>query len=145
MSDPTDSVKPTPSFVKRLGLAKLFGFIVGMLAFIFISLLWPDETLMFRIGFLFWYLTLGAVIGLFGVLDFHPALKLRMPFWVRGPWVGAWFNFVLVFLLHDKLLQPFALFGISLNPFWLVLEGAVVGLLIDWLATKFGGEGKVLL
>ena len=32
--------------------------------------------------------------------------------------------------------------GILSSPFWFAAEGAVIGLIIDYLATKFGGEGK---
>ena len=28
------------------------------------------------------------------------------------------------------------------SPWWFVAEGAIIGLLIGFLATKFGGEGK---
>jgi hypothetical protein len=31
--------------------------------------------------------------------------------------------------------------GALSSPFWLVAEGAVVGLLIGYFATRFGGEG----
>lgn len=27
------------------------------------------------------------------------------------------------------------------SPFWFVLEGAVIGLIIGFFATRFGGEG----
>ena len=32
--------------------------------------------------------------------------------------------------------------GVLSSPFWFVLEGALVGLLIGYFATRFGGEGK---
>ncbi|MEQ8322299.1 MAG: hypothetical protein RH946_18705 [Rhodospirillales bacterium] len=32
--------------------------------------------------------------------------------------------------------------GMLSTPYWGVFEGAVVGLLIGYLCTKFGGEGK---
>ena len=31
------------------------------------------------------------------------------------------------------------------SPFWFVVEGMVLGLLIDWVATKVGGEGREVL
>jgi hypothetical protein len=34
--------------------------------------------------------------------------------------------------------------GALSSPFWFVLEGAVVGLLIDYLATRHGGEGDAV-
>ena len=32
--------------------------------------------------------------------------------------------------------------GLLQSPFWFTADGAVVGLLIGYFATRFGGEGK---
>jgi len=32
--------------------------------------------------------------------------------------------------------------GLIDSPFWFTLEGALVGLIIGFFATRFGGEGK---
>jgi hypothetical protein len=32
--------------------------------------------------------------------------------------------------------------GILSSPFWFTLEGAIVGFVIGYFATRFGGEGK---
>lgn len=28
------------------------------------------------------------------------------------------------------------------SPYWIIIEGAIVGLIIGYFATKYGGEGK---
>jgi hypothetical protein len=54
-------------------------------------------------------------------------------------------NFVLTLLAYDLLAEfMYAMFGADgmiSSPFWFVLEGAFVGLIIGYLATRFGGEG----
>jgi hypothetical protein len=54
-------------------------------------------------------------------------------------------NFVLTLFIHDRLAEMMVdLFGegsLFLSPFWFVAEGAVVGLIIGYFATRFGGEG----
>jgi hypothetical protein len=35
--------------------------------------------------------------------------------------------------------------AVELSPFWLVAEGMIIGLVIDAVATRFGGEGRELL
>jgi hypothetical protein len=102
---------------------------------------------MFRLGFLVWYTTFGALIGIFGMVDFHPWLKFPMPFWFRGLVFGAWFNFVATLLAYDKIAAFLAAldWGGFHDPFWFIAEGAIVGLLIDWIATRAGGEGKALV
>lgn len=131
--------------IKRVGTAKILGLIIGLAGFLMMPSIWPDESMWLRVGILFWYGTFGAVIGVFGIFNEHPLLKFRMPFWFRGPLFGAWLNLVLAFLMHDKLvvLMP-QLEGILAgfqSPFWIVPEGAVIGLLIDAVATKVAGEG----
>jgi hypothetical protein len=65
---------------------------------------------------------------------------------LRAPFVGAWMNFVLTFFAYDTMAAMLvALFGedgMIQSPFWFTAEGALVGLVIGYLATRFGGEGK---
>lgn len=136
-------------FIKRAALAKLIGFCIGLIGFFIIPSLWPGESMWLRVGFLMWYTTFGAIIGVLGLVDYHPFLKFPMPFWVRGIVFGCWLNLVLVFLMHDKLTVlmqalPSPL-GAFQSPFWIVLEGAVIGLLIDGVVTKCCGEGRALV
>jgi hypothetical protein len=59
--------------------------------------------------------------------------------------LGAWMNFVLTFFAYaDMQAMMIAVFGengIMSSPFWFVLEGAMIGLLMGYVATRFGGEG----
>ena len=134
-----------PSLMTRIAVGKLVGFIFGLLGFLFLILFYPQVDSFLGWGVLFWYTTVGAVIGVFGVFNRHPILKIPLPWWVRAPWVGAWMNFVLVFFAYEKFQALMVLmFGLNsglTSPWWFVLEGAIVGFIIGWLATRFGGEG----
>lgn len=140
-----------PSLTLRIGLGKLFGLAIGLAGFLLLPLFAPDTSVMFRLGILFWYTTLGAIIGIFGVYSEHPILGLPTPWWIRATAIGAWMNLVLTMLAYDKLnsiMSGLANIGISaeLSPFWFVAEGAVVGFILGWLITKLAGEGpKTLL
>ena len=89
--------------IKRVGTAKMVGFLIGLIAFLMIPSIWPSESMWLRVGILLWYGTFGAFIGIIGLFNEHPMFKFRMPFWFRGPVFGAWLNLVLAFLMHDKL------------------------------------------
>ena len=134
-----------PSLTTRIALGKAIGFSVGLAGFVLLPWFMPEAGWLIRWGFLLWYTTLGAIIGMFGVFTWHPVLKLPMPWWVRDPFIGAWMNFVLTFFAYDMLKQAmeaiFGLDGVLSSPFWFVAEGAVVGLIIGYVATRFGGEG----
>ena len=134
-----------PSLTTRIAIGKAIGFLVGLAGFVLLPWFMPEAGWLIRWGFLLWYTTLGAIIGMFGVFTWHPVLKLPMPWWVRAPFIGAWMNFVLTFFAYDMLKQAmeaiFGLDGVLNSPFWFVAEGAVVGLIIGYVATRFGGEG----
>lgn len=138
-----------PSLVTRIGIGKAVGLVIGLVGFFTLPYFWPEAGLMLRWGVLLWYTTMGAIIGVFGVFTQHPVLHLPMPWWFRAPVMGAWLNFVLVFFAYGQmqtlLTVMFGAGGVLTSPFWFVLEGAVVGLIIGFLATRFGGEGKALL
>jgi hypothetical protein len=135
-----------PSLVTRIAIGKGVGFAVGLAGFIFLPFFVPEAGWLIRWGILLWYTTLGAIIGMFGVFTWHPILKMPMPWWLRAPILGAWMNFVLTFFAYDTmkdmLIAMFGPEGFLASPFWFALEGALFGLLVGYLATRYGGEGK---
>ncbi len=134
-----------PSLVTRVAVGKLVGLALGVVAFVLTPELVPDADPYMRWGFLFWYMTVGAMIGLAGVFEHHPVFGVPLPWYVRGPAIAAWMNLVLALMAHGEFarvvtplfgeLSPGAVLGLS------VAEGLVVGALIGGLATRFGGEG----
>jgi len=134
-----------PSLITRIAIGKGVGFLFGLAGFITLPYFMADAGWMLRWGILLWYPTVGAFIGVFGVFTWHPVLKLPMPWWFRAPLVGAWMNFVLTFFAYEEMAAAMIAFfgpaGMMTSPFWFVLEGAIVGLVIGFLATRFGGEG----
>ena len=135
-----------PSLITRIAIGKVIGFLFGLSGFVLLPLFLPEVGWLIRWGILLWYTTLGAIIGVFGVLTWHPVLRLPMPWWFRAPMVGGWMNFVLTFFAYDTMSvmmeSIFGAGGLLSSPFWFAAEGAVVGLVIGYFATRFGGEGK---
>jgi hypothetical protein len=135
----------TPSLMTRIAVGKTVGFVFGFLGFLVLPYLMPDVGWLLRIGVLFWYTTLGAIIGVFGVFNWHPILRIPMPWWLLAPAVGAWMNLLLALIAFDTLervmLAMFGPDGVLRSPFWICAEGAIVGFIIGYFATRFGGEG----
>ncbi|MCP5086366.1 MAG: hypothetical protein GY952_06140 [Rhodobacteraceae bacterium] len=136
----------SPSLLTRIAVGKLAALVLTLLGLFAARGIIPDMSWQFQLGFLFWYITIGAVVGMFGVMTYHPMLAMKLPWWFRGPWVGGWLNAILLLFIFDDLAPMMANgFGedsIWASPWWLVAEGAVLGLLLDWLCTRIGGEGK---
>jgi hypothetical protein len=135
-----------PSLMTRIAIGKVIGFLFGLAGFIFLPYFLPDANMLLRWGILLWYTTVGAIIGVFGVITYHPVLRLPMPWWFRAPLIGAWMNFVLTFFAYDAMqammVTMFGEDGAFSSPFWFTAEGAIIGLIIGYVATRFGGEGK---
>ena len=134
-----------PSLTTRITIGKIIGLFIGLLGFILLPYLMTNPSWFLRWGILFWYITFGAIIGVFGVYTEHPVLKLPMPWWFRSAALGAWLNLVLTFFAYDSfkvmLNEMFGPDSFLSSPFWFILEGAIVGLIIGFFATRFGGEG----
>ena len=134
-----------PSLNTRIAVGKTLGALFGLAGFIYLTVYPVGDDSLLRWGMLLWYITLGAIIGVFGVYTWDPVLKLPMPWWFLAPLLGAWMNFVLTFFAYDTLAAAMASVfgpeGILSSPFWFVAEGAIVGLVIGFAATRFGGEG----
>lgn len=135
-----------PSLMMRIAVGKTIGLLFGIAGFMLLPGFLPDAGWQLRWGILLWYPTVGAFIGVFGVVTYHPVLKLPMPWWFRSALIGAWMNFVLAFFAYDAMTEMMtALFGLGgalSSPFWLTVEGAIIGLIIGYFATRIGGEGK---
>jgi len=135
-----------PSLTTRIIIGKTIGLVIGLTGFVLLPYFYPEAGWLLRWGVLLWYTTIGAIIGVFGVYTRHPILNLPMPWWFRAPILGAWMNFVLTFFAYETMREVmvgmFGDQGVMTSPFWFTAEGAVVGLVIGYVATRFGGEGK---
>ena len=129
------------SFLTRVAIGKGVGFLIGLSGFILLPYFLPEAGWLIRWGILLWYTTLGAIVGVF---TWRPAMVLPMPWWVQAPALGAWMNFVLTFFAYDvmktMMASLFGADGILTSPFWFAAEGAVVGFVIGYIVTRFGGE-----
>ena len=137
------------SLTTRIAVGKGIGFTIGITAFLFIPYFLPEHSATLKWGVFLWYITFGAIIGVFGVYTKLPIINIKIPWWIRGAYVGAWLNFIISLVAYNELEQlMIAVFGENgfiASPFWIVLEGVIFGIAIDFFATKFGGEGSGIL
>ena len=133
-----------PSLILRIGTGKIIGLIFGLAVFFILPMFYSDASFHIRFGILLWYITLGAIIGFMGVLTENPIIKFPLPWWIRGIFIGGWMNFILALIAYDQIqtiLISVNMMGMA-SPFWAIVEGAIVGLVADFFATRIGGEGS---
>lgn len=130
----------------RIAIWKLVWLIFWWVAFFLLPVFLNESDLFLRFWILFWYITLWSLVWIFGIMDKCPIANISLPFWVRGTFLWAWMNFVLVFFVYDKislLMQGTMFFWYS--PFRLVLEWLIFWIIADYFATRFVWEGKKLI
>jgi hypothetical protein len=131
----------------RLVVAKTAGFILGGIAFFGMPLLGATSGTLFNLGIWLMLILMGVMIGFIGILDVHPLLKIRLPFYVRGAIVGASFFLLLPLLAMGEMqafmqLEIVEWFGLT-SPWWVVIEGAFWGIVVSWITTALCGEGDL--
>ena len=132
--------------MKRIVWGKSIGFGVGLVGFLSIPYVFPDASMMLRVGVLVWYTLVGAMVAVTGVVDRHPLCSFRLTSFIRGAMLGASMNIALVLIAFETLstLMQTSVWFAGMSPFWLVAEGLVVGMIIDVIITKKTGEGASL-
>ncbi len=131
--------------VKRIAIAEILGLGAGLLCISFVAKEMPE--IWDLKNPLFWTIVinrivLGLVVGLAGFMTFHPIFKFRCFPFLRGAVFGAVVSLSMAFggLIGNP--HPETMMTI----FWAtIIAGVVYGMIIDIVATKFGGEGKALL
>ena len=89
--------KKMPAILKRTAWAKTLGLIVSLVAFLGIIFTGNYAShAMLAWGILLWYPTVGAMIGLAGVMDKHPLLG-KMGAW-RGILIGGSMNLLFILI-----------------------------------------------
>ena len=134
-------------FVRRVVAAKMTGFIIGLIGFVSIPFIFPDASLMLRFGVLLWYTIVGGMIGLVGIMDHHPIFHFKLNPWMRGIAIGGVMNLALALIAFDvlsSLMASTASFA-DMSPFWIILEGMIVGVIVDLVATKRAGDGPSIV
>ncbi|MEA3323108.1 MAG: hypothetical protein U9Q12_02705 [Patescibacteria group bacterium] len=132
--------------IQRATLSKGIGALIGIFVFIFLPYMWPDVTMHMRIGMFVGFTFLGGTIAVTGIFTQIPALNLKLTAAIRGALIGGSFMLVLVLISYDLLVMYMRTATVfqGLSPYWMIVDGIIIGAIIDIIATKKVGEGKEL-
>ena len=136
------------SVTGRMFVGILTGASLGVLVILLLPLFGFPLASMFGFGTLLMFVLLGMFIGLVGMFDYHPIFGFKMRWWIRGTVAGFLFMLMYILLSYTSLevvLQSSLVSWMGLtSPFWALLDGISIGLLIGFLETKIAGEGSRL-
>lgn len=83
-----------------------------------------------------------------GMFDYHPILGFKMHWWIRGAVAGFLFMLMYILLSYTSLEVVMASTLVSWtglsSPFWALIDGTVIGLVVGFLETKIADEGSSL-
>ncbi|MAZ29758.1 hypothetical protein CL655_00540 [bacterium] len=137
------------SVTGRLAVGKTIGFLVGGVLFFLLPALGASVGVQYLLGLWLTYIMMGAVIGFMGVMTEQPVLHFKMPFWLRGGIIGGSFHLLLVLLSYEAVMSLMQLPAVAwlgfTSPYWIIIDGIVLGILMGWAATKISGEGELPL
>lgn len=133
---------PVLRIVTRVWTAALTGFTFSFLAFLYMGIVFGFD-LSVTWGVLLWYTFIGFIIGIVGTLKRHPIFGFHLLF-LRGMLVAGILNLSVGLMAEVEFKHMFAFVPCPIEWAFL-LEGLIVGAIIDGVATHFGGEGKELL
>ena len=135
------------SILNRIIIGKSIGFVLGAIVFLILPMMGVPLDIYFGLGLWLFYIMLGVFIAFFGIMDHHPLLKFPMPWWFRGVFAGLIMHLMLILLAHGELIfiiEKMHTFGLS-SPWWALIDGVIIGLIMSWAETKFAGEGALPL
>jgi hypothetical protein len=136
------------SVAGRIAIGIMIGLLVGLLY----TLLMPSLDLpmfsMFSFGTVLMFGLMGITTGFIGLFDRHPVFAFKMNWWIRGVIVGCAFMLMYVLLtfdVYEGIMRSSLISWSGLtSPFWIVLDGIAVGLVMSFFETQLAGEGKKL-
>lgn len=136
------------SVAGRMSIGVSIGFVVGVLAILMSPSLGFPLFSAFGFGTLITFVMMGFTLGLVGMFDYHPVLGFKMRWWIRGAVAGFIFTLMYILLSYETiavLMQSdlVAWTGLT-SPYWALVDGVSIGLIMGWLETKIAGEGSSL-
>ena len=87
------------------------------------------------------YLLLGCLVFLGGFVTFHPIFKFKIASWWRGIVLSLP---VTLYTATGSLMHEIQHMGQWEVFWWIVISGAIIGMILDVCGSRWGGEGEIL-
>lgn len=132
--------------IHKIILGKLIGLSIALVYVILANIIIDEEiSLRLQVGIMLWYTTFGAIIILARIV-FDNDLLITVKFPYGSIFIGSWLNFVILMVSYEELQQIIlSLFilnksSIFSSPLLFVLEGVIIGVVIDYLVARINSS-----
>lgn len=135
------------SVKNRFIIGAMIGLVAGLAVFFVVPLMGAVLALKFGLGLVLFYVLLGGFIAFVGMFERHPIFNFKMPWWLRGVAIGLVFHLMLILLSYDQItlmVQQMDFLGMR-SPWWALIDGVLLGLIMAFTETKLAGEGQLPL
>ena len=136
------------SIAGRIATGKVVGFITGIVAVLLAPVFDVPMFTLFSLGIIMFFVFMGAIIGMVGQFDRHPLFNFKMSWPLVGAMVGFSMTLMLIFLGYDELellMDSVVVEWTGLeSPFWMLIDGTLLGMMIAWIEKKCAGSGSDL-
>lgn len=133
------------SVIGRVFIGMMIGLFIGVALIILLPTFYFPLLSLFGFGSTLLFMIMGVTLGFLGMFERHPAFDFKTPWWIRGIFIGALFMLMYICLSYDSLVMVMNSFLISwtglTSPFWFIIDGTIIGLIMSYFETKFAGEG----
>lgn len=129
-----------PPIIAGITLAKVVVSLAGIIVFLLLPVFVPDIDPVARWALLFWYPTIAGVAAASNIADLIDIKFMRWQWWLRSVLIGAWLNLIVTLFATDTM-QDYSMlvhlsFGLLTSQFWFVGDGAIIGLIAGFTATR---------
>lgn len=136
------------SVTGRIAVGKLVGLVMGIVAMIALPSFGFPMFSMFGLGTLIMFMLMGVLVAFMGQYDRHPLFDFKMHWWMRGAVVGFVVMLMYILLSYASLetvmmSNIISWMGLT-SPFWALLDGMVIGMIMAFAETKIAGAGPDL-
>jgi len=140
------------SIAGRIAVGVITGLSIGILLALTMPLYAMPIMSKFSAGTILLFMLMGFTLGLVGMFDRHPLFGFKLNWVNRGIIAGIVFTLIYILIGYDTLalimqacLERFSFFPRWMNsPFWMLIDGSIIGLIISYTETKFAKEGSSL-
>jgi len=136
------------SVAGRVVIGMTIGFIVGIMFILLLPTVGFDLWDMIGMGALIMFVLMGAMIAFVGQFDRHPLFDFKMKWWMIGSAFGALFMLMFILLTYtevETMMQSSLISWTGLtSPFWALIDGVIIGLIMSFAETKIAGKGAQL-